>query len=129
MDSFPVVEKVVELVEALDMVELVLVSSFVHSNIYQTKTLNPAIPIAALLGYWGTTAITWPTDLRAEAVHPRHDLTDNDRIRTLRQNGFDVNPWTVNDTAEMERLIQAGATGIITDFPQVLKDVLSKLDC
>jgi glycerophosphoryl diester phosphodiesterase len=29
----------------------------------------------------------------------------------------------------MERLIQAGATGIITDFPQVLKEVLSDLDC
>jgi glycerophosphoryl diester phosphodiesterase len=129
MDSFPVVEKVVELVEELDMVEQILISSFVHPNIYHTKALNPAISIAALLGYWGTTAITWPTDLQAEAVHPRHDLTDNNRIRSLRQNGFDVNLWTVNDTVEMERLIQAGATGIITDFPQVLKEVLSDLDC
>jgi glycerophosphoryl diester phosphodiesterase len=35
-----------------------------------------------------------------------------------------VNPYTVNDPAEMKRLIGAGVTGMFSDFPQVLKQVI-----
>ncbi|HCT14843.1 glycerophosphodiester phosphodiesterase family protein [Corynebacterium nuruki] len=38
--------------------------------------------------------------------------------------GFRVLPWTVNDVDEMTRYLDAGADGIITDYPTRLKDLL-----
>lgn len=35
-----------------------------------------------------------------------------------------VNLFTVNDEQEMQRLIQAGASGLITDFPQRLAKII-----
>ena len=34
--------------------------------------------------------------------------------------------WTIDDRAEMARLLDLGVDGIMTDRPQVLKDVLQQ---
>ena len=39
--------------------------------------------------------------------------------------GFHVHVWTIDEAAEMERLLDLGVDGIMTDRPQVLKDVLT----
>ena len=41
--------------------------------------------------------------------------------------GLKVVPWTVNDRPQMERLIRAGVDGLITDYPDRLRSVLSAL--
>jgi glycerophosphoryl diester phosphodiesterase len=40
--------------------------------------------------------------------------------------GFLVLPWTVNDRADMARLMEWGVDGIITDDPAILRDVMSE---
>lgn len=40
--------------------------------------------------------------------------------------GFDLIPWTVNEKTDMERLIDWGVDGIITDFPEELIKVARK---
>ena len=37
-----------------------------------------------------------------------------------------VLPWTVNDAAEMTRLIDAGVDGIITDYPDRLRRIMTE---
>ena len=34
--------------------------------------------------------------------------------------------WTIDDAAEMDRLLDLGVDGIMTDRPPVLKDVLQR---
>jgi glycerophosphoryl diester phosphodiesterase len=38
--------------------------------------------------------------------------------------GLQVIPWTVNQKAQMERLIDWRVDGIITDYPDRLRDVM-----
>ena len=38
--------------------------------------------------------------------------------------GLEVLPWTVDDPADMQRLIDMGVDGIITDYPDRLRDVM-----
>lgn len=45
-------------------------------------------------------------------------------IRAAHKGGVKVIPWTVNERADMIRLLDYGVDGIITDFPSRLKEVL-----
>jgi glycerophosphoryl diester phosphodiesterase len=40
--------------------------------------------------------------------------------------GLKVIPWTVNERPDMERLIQMGVAGIITDYPNRLRAVMAE---
>ncbi len=53
-------------------------------------------------------------NLSAEAVKGAHAL------------GLKVVPWTVNDPADVERLIDWGVDGIITDYPDRIRDVMRR---
>jgi glycerophosphoryl diester phosphodiesterase len=66
-----------------------------------------------------------PGQLGSRTYHPFHEITNNEEIETLRRAEVDVNVWTVNSSADMTSFIEAGVTGIITDFPQTLSQILS----
>lgn len=59
----------------------------------------------------------------ADIWSPRFDIATTETIATAHELGFEVAPWTVNDEAEMRRLVDAGADAIITDFPNLLIQV------
>lgn len=47
-------------------------------------------------------------------------------VRDLGACGLAVQVWTVNDRADMERLLEWGVDGILTDYPDVLAAVLNR---
>ncbi len=51
-------------------------------------------------------------------------IVDANFIETAHDYGLAVHVWTINDAAEMERLIDLGVDGIITDRPTILIDIL-----
>ena len=52
------------------------------------------------------------------------DLT-MESLREAKALGLTVLPWTANDRADMERLVDWGVDGIISDYPDRLRDVLA----
>ncbi len=52
------------------------------------------------------------------------DLTEA-LLKEAKGLGLQVLPWTVNDPPDMERLIDWGVDGIITDYPDRLRDVMA----
>ena len=46
-------------------------------------------------------------------------------IREAHARGMAVVPWTVDDKATMASLIDAGVDGLITDYPDRLREVLA----
>ena len=47
-----------------------------------------------------------------------------DLLKEARTLGLKVLPWTVNDRGDMARLIDMGVDGLITDYPDRLRDVM-----
>ncbi len=123
-----IVQKVVALIEEMDMVNQVLISSFKHEYLVQIKTLNPEIKTAALV-----TEMEDPVkllqDIGADAINPDYNkIKDLGIIKTIRDAGYDVYVWTINDEETMIRFINAGISGIITDYPQRMAEVLTRYE-
>jgi len=55
---------------------------------------------------------------------PFHRNLTPERLREAHALGLAVLPWTVNERADMEALIDAGVDGIITDYPDRLLETL-----
>ena len=57
---------------------------------------------------------------------PLHRNARPDDIAAAKALGLKVIPWTVNERADMERLIALGVDGIITDYPDRLRAVMAE---
>jgi glycerophosphoryl diester phosphodiesterase len=51
-------------------------------------------------------------------------LVDRRFVETAHKRGMHVHVWTIDERAEIERLLDLGVDGIMTDRPAVLKEVL-----
>jgi glycerophosphoryl diester phosphodiesterase len=51
-------------------------------------------------------------------------VVDRSFLRTAARAGVEVHTWTINDRAEMSRLLDLGVHGIVTDRPDLLREVL-----
>lgn len=123
-----IVQKTVALIEELGMEDQVIISSFKHDYLVQVKALNPAIKTAALV-----TKMEDPVkllrEIGADAINPDYkSIKDLSVIQTIRDAGYDVYVWTINDEQTMLRFINAGVSGIITDYPQRMVEVLERYD-
>ncbi len=124
LEDFPVVERVLALIDELDMVEQVVISSFVHPWLRQIRAQRPEIAVQALIGFSSTEPLDWG-DLTFQTYNVRHTLTSPAEVRSRRAQGIAVNPFVVNQPDEMAAYIAAGVAGLITDFPQRLSRVLA----
>jgi glycerophosphoryl diester phosphodiesterase len=52
-------------------------------------------------------------------------VADKEFVDRAREAGLTVIPWTINDPAVMNAQIDAGAAGIITDYPTRLREVMA----
>ncbi len=57
---------------------------------------------------------------------PNHSDLDRDAVREAQTLGLQVVPWTVNEPADMRRLIAWGVNGIISDRPDLLRQVAAQ---
>ncbi len=120
-----IVEKVMELVEKFEMSDRVLISSFDHSYLKQVKAINPAISTGVLVERRPFNPARLVQDLQAATYHPRVSALRTDDVRLLRERGIGVLVWVANDERTMHSLIARGVNGIFTDFPQLLRPIVS----
>jgi len=52
-----------------------------------------------------------------DILSPHHEMVTERFLTRAREAGMKTIPWTVNDVAEMQRLLSLGVDGIITDYP------------
>lgn len=113
------IDRVVAELALLEPGREVIVSSFSHLLLAEFKRRAPHLPVGALF-----TAEMFQPDWRsvlelmgADAVHIEDRGLTRQTVRTLREAGYGVNVWTVNDRARANELRNWGATGIFTDYP------------
>jgi len=120
------VEDVVTLIEELDMVQRVLVSSFNHDYVRRVKAANPEMKAGALSSRFIDNVAAYIRELGADTYNAKHTAIQPAQIRSLRDQGIDVYIYTVNDAQQMMELVEVGASGLFTDYPQRLLEVLQE---
>ena len=123
LERFPVVERVLALVNRLEMPpDQVILSAFNHDWLRQAQALRPDVGVQALIGYSFTSPLDWGA-LSFGTYNARSTLITEERVREVTAQGIAVNLFTVNEVDDMLRFIAAGAAGLFTDFPQRLANL------
>jgi len=119
-----VVEDTVALIQQLGMGESVLLTSFRHDFLERARRLDPDLYLGVLVFSPDPDPAALVQRLQAQAYLPPAGTTPPGQVAELLAAGLAVYPWTVNDEGLMREYIRAGASGILTDVPHVLKSVL-----
>lgn len=112
-----IVEKTVALVRELGMEDAVIISSFNHAYLERVKKAAPEIKVAALIDRPVKDPVAVLKRLGAVALNPNLKYLDEQTVKAVRAAGYGVLVWTVNEPADMDKLLRWGVTGLITDYP------------
>lgn len=87
----------------------------------------PDIRLAFLIeNVWGMATNLKKLGFTPQIYSPYYQLVSKKLVRHCHAKNIQVIPWTVNDVAAMRGMIQLGVDGIITDYPNLIKEVGKK---
>lgn len=95
-----------------------LVSSFDWNALKEIREWNSNIPLGVLTETNLDLAIAFSEFIKAETLHPYFHLLTSENTEQIRKKGIRVFPWTINEKADIEKIMQYHINGIITDFPE-----------
>jgi glycerophosphoryl diester phosphodiesterase len=106
----------------------VLVTSFDPRSIDRVRDLDPTIPTGLLAFDLEDPGPVIDAAVAGghSAINPWDPYVDAEFMAQARAVGLAVNVWTVNDPDRMRELVSLGVDAIITDVPDVLRQVI---DC
>lgn len=118
-------EKVIAAVREFNMSDRVILSSFNHYSLAYCKSLAPEIQTGILYMEGLYRPWDYAATLGASALHANHYAVLPEFVSEAAKHGVVYHPFTVNDPARMTYLIEAGVSGIITDHPEILAEILA----
>jgi len=118
-------EKLIAAIRAFNMSGQVILSSFNHYSLAYCHSLAPEIRTGILYMEGLYRPWDYAATLGASALHANHYAVLPEFVKEAAARGIDYHPFTVNDPQRMEALIEAGVSGIITDYPDLLAGLLA----
>lgn len=126
---------VVAEVQRLGLQDQVVVTSFDPYMLEQVKLLDPSIPRGQLTATFKDADLNPVSKLvlrrmwlngksDPDFIAVEHTRVTKRFVRKQQRKGRQVWAWTVNEPQEMQRLLDLGVTGLITDRPDVGLEVL-----
>jgi len=108
----------------------VMVQSFSQESLLKMKNLNSNVPLIRLLDKGELPNMT-QQDFNyikqyAIGVGPEYTDLTKENVTNLKNTGFLVHPFTVNEVADMERLNEYGVDGLFTNYPDLYKQVVNE---
>jgi len=115
-------ERVVELVEAAGMEDQIVTMSLSRGMVAKMKSLRPGWTAGLLTAK----AIGDLTGVPADFLAVEKAMATRRFVRSAHRAGKPVYVWTVDDPARMIRMIGLGVDGLITNRPDVAREVVDR---
>ncbi|MDA3907579.1 MAG: glycerophosphodiester phosphodiesterase family protein [Sulfurimonas sp.] len=112
-----VVSSVLKEIEASDSKDFILLSSFRHEYMQLGKQIQPDLPTAALVeDKHPNPLIPYLKSIGVDAYHFNDALVDETTVKKLKEAGYYINIYTVNDFLRRQQLFDMGVNGVFTDY-------------
>ena len=115
-------KRVVDVVEATDMVGNTAIMSLKYDALTKVRSMRPDWHIGLL----SAKAIGDPANLDINFMAVERGMVRGTFVRRMHRAGKKVLVWTVNDPVSMSRLMSLGVDGLITDEPELAREVLEQ---
>ena len=121
-------EKLLEVLKKYpDKFENIIVSSFHHDKIKKLQVLEPKLKLALLTNsefieiekYLSTNGVS------SYSYHPEINHVLKEDIEKLHAKGVKIFVWTVNKEEDLNYLVKLGVDGVISDYPDLMKELIS----
>lgn len=126
------VTKTIDLVKEFGLMEKLIISSFNPDLLVEAKRYSPDCRTGLL--YSPNKRIAWvisrdpiayAKNIGADALHPHELYVTKKYVEKAHANGLMVNPWTVDVPKNIEKMLNCGVDGIITNHPDLVKHLIS----
>ena len=96
-----------------------IVSSFNWDELEQFRSIDKNTPVGVLVSKSMSMneAIEFGKKINAQAIHPNFKLLNQKTIKKIKNNGFKIYTWTVNDKIDIDLMKELNVDGIISDYP------------
>ena len=127
-------EKVLALLRSRGMLPRATVQSFDPATIARVRALEPAVRTMLLVGRGRVEqqraqprdVVRWAGEAGATDLGMDHRLIDAEVVRAARRAGIRLSAWTVNEDADLRRMMDLGVDVIMTDYPDRAKRILGR---
>lgn len=118
-------QKVIDLIRKYNLEEKVIVSSFNPLSLIETQRLDPTFPLALLVEEQGLKNAGYVCKhFQFTYYHPSIKEITKEGVDECKNHGIDVNIWSANTQSDLEHCIEIGASGIFTNFPKEMRELL-----
>jgi glycerophosphoryl diester phosphodiesterase len=114
----------VDLIRSFGNSQTTLISAFDPETLTKVQDLFPDLQLGYI--YNRTQDEEARHNCPIEVVIPQFRLASRELISEVHEEGLKVFAWTVNEEAEIERLLDLGVDGLITDYPEKVAAVVSR---
>jgi glycerophosphoryl diester phosphodiesterase len=112
-----VISTIQEKIEKVDIEDFIIFSSFRHEYLPLCKQKMQSVPTAALVeDKQPDDLVNYLKELDVDAYNLDDVLVDEQTIKKVKDEGFFVNIYTVNDKKRQKELFDMGVNGVFTDF-------------
>ena len=118
-------EKILALTKEMGMEDRVCYSSFNHYTVTRIHELKPDAEVGFLYADGPIDMPSYGVKHGVNALHPAlYNLQYDGFVKECKEKGLKLNVWTVNERPNMEMCCQYGVDAIITNYPDIAKEVV-----
>jgi glycerophosphoryl diester phosphodiesterase len=121
-----IAEAVVRALKRADFFGRAVVISFDHGAVKRVKGLAPRAATGLLFHSPLPDLAARVKAARASAIFPRRTLVNRKLLRAAKRLNLFVGTWTVNEPAEMKKMVRLGVGGIASNYPGRLRLLLDR---
>lgn len=129
------VEKTLECIDKVGCLDKVLISSFSPEILKTVKAMNESCKTAFLyptsqINVYKPVINPFPVveNISCDVLHPASAAVLEKHVKLAHEKGLKVNVWTVNEKKAIERLLDFGVDGLITDMPLETRQIVEEYE-
>lgn len=116
--EYPNIErKILAMMDEFGLREKTIISSFNHFTVTRFKELAPDVKVGFLEESWLIHPGAYTRARGAECFHPFFNMLNHENMQDLRNNGIEINAWTINDEEDMRKALKLQLEIGITNWP------------